>query len=233
MLSNIRYILWDLDGTLYRFEEDFLVACNLAAARAAVHLGVPLRMDEAIEFAWKSHAQTGQSILHFLRDYDITPADMHECYHGFIDEKIINAAEQVSDRLMIMSEDMGLSHVIITHASRSWAHRVLKHLGLDHIFSDERIIAKEDYEFQSKCESNLPFEMGLERLSADKAQSIVIEDTIKNLKTAKELGLATAVFHHGQPPEPCPDYIDYSYNNVLEFFDALIAAKIGNYSASG
>lgn len=117
--------------------------------------------------------------------------------------------------------------------TRSWAHRVLKHLGLDDIFSDEWIIAKEDYDFQSKCESFLPFEMGLARLGADKQQSIVVEDTVKNLKIAKDMGLKTAVFHHGKPPVPSPDYIDYSYDNVLEFFDALSAAKIGNYSASG
>ena len=149
MLSDIRYILWDLDGTLYRFEEDFIKACNLAAAKAAIHLGAPFEVDEAINFAWKSYAQTGQSIVNFLKQYGIKPADMHECYHGLIDEKIIRITEQVSERLNAATQDLELSNVIITHSSREWASPVLNHLGLDHVFPDDRIIAKEDYNFES------------------------------------------------------------------------------------
>lgn len=221
MLSDIRYILWDLDGTLYRFEQDFLVACNLAAARAAIHLGVPLQMDEAIDFAWNSHARTGQSILHFLSDYGLDKQDMHDCYHGFIDETIINASEAVIDKLEMVINEHSISNLIITHASRSWAHRVLKHLGLDRFFEDSNIIAKEDYDFQSKCESVVPFEMGVRVLNAEKSQTIVIEDTVKNLKTARQYGLKTALLHHAKPPQPMPDYVDFDYNNAVEFLDAL------------
>lgn len=217
-LSGIQAIIWDLDGTLYRFDEDFLVACNHAAAKAAIHLGVPLKLDEAVEFAWQSHAQTGQSILHFLRDYEIKVEQMHDVYHELIDEKLIKTAVQTKS----LFQSLKLPQIIITHASKDWAARVLAHLGLKEYFPDTHILGKEDYQFQSKCSSPLSFDMGLEILGVKPEAVVVVEDTVKNLKIAADKNMHTALLHYGRPPKPMPSYVDYNYNNVNELLGQLV-----------
>lgn len=50
-LRTAEGIIWDLDGTLYRFDEVLKKAFRLAAARAARHNKVPHTLDEAVALA--------------------------------------------------------------------------------------------------------------------------------------------------------------------------------------
>ena len=64
-LSHIRGVVWDLDGTLYRYDALFKDACQLAAARTAIDLGIDMSFEEAVALAMESERLYGNSFRLF------------------------------------------------------------------------------------------------------------------------------------------------------------------------
>lgn len=216
-LSSIEGILWDLDGTLYRYDRLFIEACNRASARTAIDLGLSLSIDEATEMARKSFEETGSSSFYFCRDHGINYRDFHEPYHANVDISIIaKNAEMVS-----ALESLDLPMVILTNASRIWVKRILAHTGMNHLFEDSRIIALEDVGYQAKASSREGFEKGLAILNRPAGKTLMVEDLPRNLPKAKELGMVTALVHHGKIPEEHTAHIDYSFQTTLELVETL------------
>lgn len=211
ILENIKGIIWDLDNTLYRFDEAFEHACNIASARAALDMGVDLSLEEAVFIAETSFENHGYSGLVFEREYNICHSEYHFKYHDAIDEKIIHANEEMREALAAVD----LPHVILTNASRPWAERVLRHLGLDSWFPHERIIPQEDTDFEPKARGPRGFEMALEKLGLPTDNILMVDDMVKNLRIPKELGLQTALIHHGQVKQDLPDFVDAEFSDTI------------------
>lgn len=209
--DSIKGIIWDLDNTLYRFDDAFEHACNIASARAAIDLGAQLSMTEALVIAEGSFEQYGYSGHVFQQEYQISFEDYHFKFHDSIDEKIIEANEEMREALAAVT----LPHVILTNASRRWAQRVLKHLGLDPWFSDDRIIAQEDSDFQPKSRGPRGFEIALEKLGLPAHNILIVDDLTRNLRIPKEMGLQTAWIHHGAKADDLPDFVDAAYADTI------------------
>lgn len=216
-VERIRGIIWDLDNTLYRFDEAFEHACRIGSARAALDLGVTMSMEEAMVVAEHAFVTTGYSGAYFEREYNINRREYHFRYHDVIDEKVI----AVNEEMKTLISALHLPHVILTNASRPWAHRVLKHLGLDPWFPDDRIIAQEDTDFVAKAQGPRGFEMALARLGLPASSILMVDDMEKNLKIPKSLGLQTALLHHGRKLEDRPDFIDAYASDTLVLLKIL------------
>lgn len=220
-LSHIKGLIWDLDNTLYRFDQAFEKACNIAAARTVQKLMPSVSFEEALAAAEKSYAEHGYSGKLLVEQYGLVYSDYHYLYHDTIDESIVERNEAI---LMAMAE-IDLPHVLITHASRRWAERTVKHLSMDAFFPATRIIALEDTNFEGKAYSAAPFIKGLELLNLPPESVAVVEDSVKNLMRPKEMGMTTALIHHGNPPASDHTHIDYAYPDTLEFLGTLMLAK--------
>lgn len=219
-LSHIKGLIWDLDNTLYRFDKAFEKACNIAAARTVQTLLPNVSYEEALEAAEKSYAEHGYSGKILVEQYGITYSDYHYLYHDTIDESILEKNEAI---LMALSE-IDLPHVLITHSSRRWAERTIKHLGMEAFFPTNRIIPLEDTNFEGKAYSSAPFIKGLELLNLPPEKVMVVEDTAKNLIRPKEMGMTTVLIHHGNAPVES-SHIDYAYPDTLEFLGTLMLAR--------
>jgi putative hydrolase of the HAD superfamily len=216
--TPVQAIIWDLDNTLYRFDDAFIHACNVAAARAALHMEVPLGLDEAIEFATKSHLERGFSTEVFIEEHGVDRAHMHEVFHSFIDERAIVTSLETLELFQAVKCD----HVLLTHGSGVWARRVLDHLGLREFFPDTHILGRENFDFHSKAQSLIPFEMALSVLGRESGRGVlVVEDTAVNLKHPYDMGMQTALIHHGRPPAKVDSYIDHSISDVREVLKFL------------
>ncbi|MEM6781663.1 MAG: HAD family hydrolase [Pseudomonadota bacterium] len=215
--TKIKGIIWDLDNTLYRFDDAFEKACNIASARAAIDMGVQLSLNEAIVVAESSFEKHGYSGLIFEREYNICFKDYHFKYHDAIDEKIIEANEDMKAEL----GRLNLPHVILTNASRRWARRVIAHLGLDPWFPDEAIIAQEDSEFTPKARGPRGFEIALEKLGLPCGEILMVDDMTKNLRIPKDMGLQTALIHHGKKHDAVPDFVDAEFPDTLALMQAF------------
>jgi putative hydrolase of the HAD superfamily len=220
-LSHIKGLIWDLDNTLYRFDQAFEKACNIAAARTVQQLMPNVTFEEAFAAAEKSYIEHGYSGQALIEQYGIAYSDYHYLYHDTIDESIIEKNEAI---LMALA-DIALPNILITHASRRWAEKTLRHLSMDTYFPSEKIIALEDTNFEGKAYSAAPFIKGLELLNLPPENVLVVEDTVKNLVRPKEMGMTTVLIHHGADDRLSHDHVDFAYPDTLEFLGTLMLAK--------
>ena len=215
-LSHIEGIIWDLDGTLYRYNELFITACNHAAARTAIAMGLQMEFDEAVKMAAESERAYGNSFK-FFGERGIAYRDYHLPYHDSVDIAIIEKNAEMRAALEAIEKPM----VILTNASRPWVMRMLEHLDYMHLFPQQNIIALEDINYEAKAYHTTGFERGLAILRKESAKVLMVEDLPRNLPKAKELGMSTALVHHGQMPEEYNGHIDYLFQTTLELAHAL------------
>ena len=211
--ENMRGIVWDLDNTLYRVDELMEDAFNIAVARAAVAAGAPLTMPAAVDMArrgWREHGYSGHL---FIRDFNLGRDELHEGFHGFLDETIIKKSHEVR----ACFESLPVDHALVTHSHRGWARRVLAHLGLAEWFAEERILGLEDYGFRHKHACRSSFQQALGILALEAEQAFMVEDTLHNLKFPHEMGMTTVFIHHGRLPGEMPDYVDLSFGGAADF----------------
>lgn len=220
-LSHIKGLIWDLDNTLYRFDQAFEKACNIAAARTVQQLIPSITFEEAFAAAEKSYLEHGYSGQVLIEQYGITYSDYHYLYHDTIDETIIEKNEAI---LMALG-DIDLPNILVTHASRRWAEKTLRHLSMDAYFPCDKIIALEDTDFQGKAYSAAPFIKGMELLNLPPESVLVVEDTAKNLLRPKEMGMTTVLIHHGKNNHLGLDHVDHAFSDTLEFLGTLMLAK--------
>lgn len=216
-LKNVRGIIWDLDGTLYRFNEAFRLACNHAAAKAARTVDDTLVYEDALALAMKGETEQGFSLYWFVTHMGMKYEDLHFPFHKSLDEKIIEQNEKMGAALRTLD----IPSVILTNASRDWVKRILVHLGMDDIFGDSIILALEDADFQPKSKGSTGFDKALKILKLPADQVILVDDLAKNLIKAKELGLMTALIHHGALEENVAAYADFTSPDTVEFIGRL------------
>ena len=214
---DVKGIIWDLDNTLYRFNDAFIHACNIASARAAVKGGAPLGEDEALSLSQQSFVETGRSGTYFIQRHGLSAEKLHHDYHGFVDEMLIHGAAEVAE----LFTGTPFEHAIATHANHDWARRALMRIGLADFFPDSRIIAHETAGFVSKDEGTLAFDLALAALELEPDHVIVVEDTMRNLRVPFEMGCGTVFLHHGQVPEALPEYVDVATGNAHSLLSTL------------
>jgi len=227
-LKDVQGVIWDLDGTLYRFSELFKTACNHAAAKAACTVRPHYIYEEAFAKCVASEQECGFSLFWFHQETGMALKDMHFVYHDAIDETVIEKNEKV----VMALRSLKLPSLILTNSSQGWAARILKHLNMDGIFGDGDIIALEDTNFQPKRKGDTGFKMAVARLGLRPENILVVEDLPSNLAKAKEIGLKTMLLHHGKVPED-QGLADFLCHDVLEAL-SLLKENQGrdNYSAS-
>jgi putative hydrolase of the HAD superfamily len=218
-MKNIKAIIWDLDNTLYRFDKVFEEACNRAAAKTICALVGGLDEEETFRVAEESYAVHGYSGKALIAQYGLDYRDYHFPFHESIDEKILQVNAAMQDALRTID----LPQVIVTNASRGWAHRALDHLGLRPFFPDDMIIPIEDVDFAPKAYSRIPFDLALEKLGVSADVTLMADDMPRNLKIPKEMGMYTALIHHGRVPDESYDYIDMECADTLTLLDRLKA----------
>jgi len=220
-LSHIRGIIWDLDGTLYRYDAVFILACNIAAAHTALDLGLQMNVDEAIAMAKRSYAETGSSFQCFMQ-YGYKYEDFHLPYHKRVDATIILKNLEMKTAL----EALNIPMVILTNASRDWARKTLDHLDCGHIFGDANLLSLEDVDYHTKAQSRKGFEKSLSILDVHPDETLMVEDLPKNLLHAKNMGMTTALVHHGKPPERGLSHIDHIFDDTLELVRLLRKSRV-------
>ncbi|MFT7434045.1 MAG: putative hydrolase of the HAD superfamily [Alphaproteobacteria bacterium] len=102
--------------------------------------------------------------------------------------------------------------VVFTNSPACHAEKALKALDYVHVFDNIYNVQQFDFATKPMLE---PYHIVLNNLNADPQKCVMIEDSYKNLITAKALGMTT-VYVHGTE-EVDPDIVDYKYDTLLEF----------------
>lgn len=128
-------------------------------------------------------------------------------------------------------QDTGMKLVAFTNAPRRYALRCLECLGLKHLFPDDHIFAVEDVLPACKPEKEA-FETVLRQTGAQADRTVMFEDSMKNIRAAKKLGLHTVLVHEsnragsealivGDDPDPTDPAADCVIANVAEARNVL------------
>jgi len=215
--SCIKGIIWDLDNTLYRFTDAFYKSCTEAAAEAAQELGINLSYEDTLKLAERSELEHGYSMHGYVTDHGLTYASLHFPFHQKIDEKVIDPIPNLKEAL----QNIKLPQVILTNASRCWAERALKFIGIDDLFQSDRIIPMEDTDFEPKARSDKGFKLAMRKLNLSAEEIVMVDDLDRNLTIPYDLGMQTAYMHHGDPIQDLPDFIHAQYRDVVELVEFL------------
>lgn len=215
MKEKIKTLVWDLDNTLYKFHPEQVEAWNRATTEYALQNGVTLPFDEAMKLAedgWLSHRNSGH---HFTHTHGLCSRQMHIGVNNNLSETMISACLETPELMKAMRE---YRHVILTFAVRDWAKRVLDYTKLAEFFETDHILGAEDYNFEDKAHSARGILTVLELTGANPDEVLFVEDTLPNLKPAKEeAGVNTAYLHHNRPMNDNEmDFVDLKVQDTPE-----------------
>lgn len=193
-LEDVRTIIWDLDNTLYPYTEEQIEHWHEATVRAAIDLGAPVTLEAGMNLARQSFTEHNYSSRIFVERFGLCPRKMHAGLHPYSNEKILPICTMTQDAFEAMPQ---VTHVVLTHAHRNWAERVLKHLGLRDYFREDLILGLEDYGYEEKHASNRGVLHALDKTATEPGRALFAEDTLRNLERAKAAGIQTAYIHQG------------------------------------
>jgi putative hydrolase of the HAD superfamily len=181
----VRYILFDLDNTLYPRECGLF---HLIEERIKGYLRIRLGLTkaEAAALRHKYLQAYGFTLVGLMNHHRIDPEDYLTFVHDVDVEGIL-----AEDRgLACMMSRIPLKKVIVTNGTRRHAWRVIRSLGVESFFSHIFDIAFMDYRPKPYPSS---FHKVMNHLGVRGGECLVVDDHLPTLATARALGM-TAVY---------------------------------------
>ncbi len=198
-MNHIRAIIWDLDKTLYPFDEAFGIASQRALVKMIVELKPELTVAQATACAEPTYPMKTIAKLQF--SFGLNPKEMFDRYYSYLDAGFLRPSP---DFLQEMEEASAhVSFGILSHCNRDWANRALEQLGLAAFIPPYYRITDEDLSGQNKDESLGPFRLILTRMQVDAESALMVEDKNKNLRIARQLGMETVLVTNGDEITAC------------------------------
>lgn len=199
---TIRYLIFDLDETLYRRDAGVMQTISRLIRQYIVER-YGLTYEEADALARRYHAQYGTSMRGLLLHNNLDPDDFLAYVHNFpLEDKL-----SPDPALDAMLASLPGTKVIFTNADRRHAERVLERLGVRHHFSQIVDVTAVNYISKPNPQA---YQLCLQRLGARPEECVMIEDSGRNLAPAAALGITT-VLVDGAPEETA----DYRIDDIL------------------
>ncbi|PLY06449.1 MAG: HAD family hydrolase [Desulfuromonas sp.] len=212
--TDIRYLLFDLDGTLVDSVYDLTTALNLLGDE----LGQPRLNDNAvrsiigdgatwlIKRAFGEEQYRREQLFRFLDIYAEHLYEKTRCYPGIEELLTRYPAENLA---------------VVTNKPIALSLGLLKGLGLAERF--KVIIGGDSY--TEKKPHPLPVEKALEALGARPEEAVIIGDHHTDLKSGRGAGTATCfcAFGYGNTGGVEPDFTANDPRELLQFFPGITA----------
>jgi putative hydrolase of the HAD superfamily len=225
----IRYILFDLDETLYPASSGLMPAVG-ERMRMYLEREYSLSPEDAHEIQKRYWDEYGTTLRGLMLERKIDPRH----YLDFVHDVDVTQFLVPNPLLQKTLADIPYEKVIVTNADVPHAERVLKHLGIAEQFS--RIFDIVFMEYECKPASSA-YERVLHTLDVRGEECILVEDTARNLATARALGIRTILLIHPDAREypsarltdpaamqkstECPPTANQCITDILEVSDAI------------
>jgi putative hydrolase of the HAD superfamily len=159
----------------------------------------------------------------YLREYGTTMRGLqvnHQIdpgeYLHHVHEIALSEFLEPNPELDAVLEAIPQDKVVFTNASREHAERVLRVLGISHHFS--RIVDVRDVEYAGKPQPSAYVRI-CQILGVEPEACMLVEDNVRNLCPAKEIGMSTVlVGGGGQARHQC---VDYGINRIEQIGSVL------------
>jgi putative hydrolase of the HAD superfamily len=148
-----------------------------------------------------------------LRGLQLHHAVNTEAYLARVHDIQIEALVTRNQLLCDLMQPILNQSTVFTNSPREHAIRVLTALG----FQDQQwsIVDIRATDFQPKPQL-AAYEAALRAAHAEPASSVLLEDTLVNLKTAKAIGMQTVYIHPDPTSITVPSYVDYVYADIVD-----------------
>ncbi len=183
----IKYLLFDLDETLYPFSTGLMQRINERMNAFMVqYVGIPEDQVSALRQSyWHTYGTTLRG-LYVERHID-AQAFLNYVHDIPLDE-YLRADERLDSLLSTLPQDK----YIFTNAPADYARRVLRILGIERHFRD--IFDINFIEYASKPAESA-YQKVLSALGARGEECLMIDDSARNLAPAKALGIRTVLLN--------------------------------------
>ena len=206
-----RVVLFDLDNTLYPPECGLLQHLDDRINEfVSGFLGIGPEETKALR---RRFIQEFGTTLHGLQaEHALPPATYLSAVHDAVQlDRYLTRDEELLATLGAIE----IQKVVFTNAPREYARRVMECLGLDEHF---RIII--DLEFHNY--NGKPFREAYERvvrhLNVKPEECVLVEDTLRNLQVAKEMGMVTVLVGS---TDAVAEYVDFAVSRPSAVADIL------------
>lgn len=188
--------LFDLDNTLHDASRGIFRKINVAMQRAVAQMvGCDLETADRLRTRyWKKY---GATVIGMVRHHAVDPHEFLSLSHDFDVRALVHSEAGLARKLACIPG----RKILLTNAPAVYARQVMTVLGvlpqfealwsIDHMRLQGRIRPKPSLALMKQV---------LARLDVPASQVVLVEDTLRNLKSAHQLGMRTVhIFHPGTP----------------------------------
>lgn len=199
----LEFIIFDLDNTLYSRDSGVMDEMG-RRIQAWLRDRLDLTWQEASNLRREYVHQYGTTMGGLMAEHDLEINEYLEFVHDICIEDYLQPYPELEEML----EAIPLRKALYTNATSEYGQRVLHALGVADQF--ERIIGVAEVGFRNKFNREA-YERMLALLGTEGTTCIMVEDSARNLRPAKELGLTTILVD-----AEADEYVDFSVASVLE-----------------
>ncbi|HYD72192.1 MAG TPA: pyrimidine 5'-nucleotidase [Candidatus Binatia bacterium] len=211
-MSRFSAWVFDLDNTLYPVAEIYDEIGERMTAYISRRLA--LGRAEALAVRERYFHQYGATVVGLARHHGIDAHDFLADVHD-ADYSVLSPDAELAELIAALPG----RRIIFTNGGGGHPQRALDRLGLAHVF--EAIVDIETCALAPKPQLEA-YERLIEQCRIDPAETLLIEDTLRNLEPADALGFTTALVGPVHP-EPRPPYVDHWARDVKELLRRLTA----------
>lgn len=203
-MKTLEFVIFDLDDTIYPRSAGVMQAIGTRIHRYVVErLGLD---EEAAMLLRRDYlARYGTTMCGLIIHQHIDPEDYLEYVHQVPLADLLSPAP----RLKTVLDNIPVEKVIFTNATREHAARVLRAMDIERHFT--RIVDVRDMGYQSKPHP-AAYRRLLTLLDADPQACLMVDDSARNLRPARELGMITVLVGGGHPE----DGVDFVIEEIAE-----------------
>lgn len=226
-LKHVAGSVWDMDGCVYPYPDNYGHHCNETAAIALFHIMGEALPDDFSEFtqqAKQSFLDTGNPIKHFSEKYKIDFQHFDGIYHQLLKVEEIIPEFEFSGVLRHVVGNGHRTH-LATHSHEFFTSRALEVLGLSQIFQmNSNVITPTQYAFEHR-KDNSPIMIlnAFDTLGIDSSEGVFVEDTPQNFIPLKDGDhrVTTILICRGDLPDKKPSHVDFIVQNASTVIRAL------------
>jgi len=210
----LRYLLFDLDDTLYPPETGLWPAIGERISQYMIER-VGVAPEGLVARRERYFREYGTTLGGLRREFKVDEQD----YLRFVHDLPLEQFLQPNVKLKGMLARLPLIKVIFTNADAAHARRVLQRLDIERYF--EHFIDINALDFINKPDPRA-YQHALRLLSAQPGECLFVDDQSRNLRPARALGWVTVLVNTA----PALDGADYQIADILGL-ERIVAGLVG------
>ncbi|KAL7466050.1 hypothetical protein ACHAXS_006341 [Conticribra weissflogii] len=201
--ARLTTLIFDVDDTLYDVGTGFTAHRNTEGATSFMvdKLNFPSKQEaqKIRDEYFKIYHSTAKGLTAAEKEgrlpegVTFNPLDLDEYWASNLDFSLLGGPDPKcieSFRSITFDSRYNLDFVAFSNGPRKYVSRVLKEIGLDIFFPPDKLFAVTDVLPYCKPEKDA-FELVLKAVGARPESCIMIEDSMKNIRIAKSMGMKT------------------------------------------